>query len=537
MLWPAPAVLDRDAGQGDAPLWQELASKVARSQPDELLSLPLRPPGMLWLVTLLWDGDVATAWRLRLALVGLGAAIGPLVWLLLRRHAGGPTALLAAGLCAVSTNLIVLSSGLHSELPYLVLFLSTLFVQERLHVRASTWLAVLFGAVHAAGCLLRAEHTLTFVLLLALLVWQGAPHWGRSTLLATVAFLLCLLPWHLAAWSDIDTYNQVGAPPLPAAGSVVPDGLPWDREALGRVRQLPGFQQWPVCRFVEDTVRVRGGRSVHEVDLDIVREAYGYWPEALPHPFVCLYGGLNFFLGNSREADGGFSQQALDRPPPLKGGDARYPPGLRQVLPRDGQLSLSYPPHLDLVVHGYRRGLAELAQDPTGGAMRMGSKLWHGFEGAVGGLGGYALPIGLSGVRRPVDMVTATGMWSAIFRLGWFAMAIAGLFTLRRQRFLAPWLVFAATKVFVLLAFFGYSRQGALCIPLLSLGIAAAWHRWLLPRWPGLARARTAALLAAVFVGLELVRCVGMQVSVDSAPFTPSSPRVVDHGRHEVSFR
>ncbi|HEX5051742.1 MAG TPA: glycosyltransferase family 39 protein [Planctomycetota bacterium] len=523
--------------QGDAPLWQQLADKVATGQPDELLLLPLRPPGMQWLVTLLWNGDAATAWRLRLLFVVLGAAIAPLVWLLLRAHVAPAVAAFAAGLCAACTNLIVLGSGLHSELPYLVLFLLTLFVQERLHARPAIWLALTFGALHAAGCLLRAEHALTFVPLLALLAWQRAPRWHRSTLVAASSFVLCLVPWHLVAWSSIDTYNVSGALPLPDAGALTPRGLPWDRDAIAAVRQLPGFQQWPITHFVEDTVAVRGGHSVRAADLEIVREAYGCWPEALPHAFVCLYGGLNFFLGNSREADGGFSQQALDRAPPLAGGDARYPPGLRQVLPHDGQLALSYPPHLDLLVHGYRRGLAELWADPIGGAARIGTKLWHGLEGAAGGLGSYALPIGLSGVRRPVDMVTAEGAWPAIFRLGWLAVALAGLWPLRRERFLAPWLVFAATKVVVLMAFFGYARQGTLCIPLLSLGIAAAWHRWLLPRWPWTGRARTAAVVAVVLLALELVRCSGTGVSIDSSPVTGAPPPTVDHSQHRVSFR
>lgn len=525
--------------QGDAPLWQELAQKLANGQPDELLRLPLRPPGMQWLIASLWNGDPATAWRLRALFAVLGAATAPLVWLLLRRHLEPAAAALAAGLCAASTNLLLLGSGLHVEQPYLVLLLAALLVHERLAASGGIAPAVGCGLLNAALCLLRAEHVLLFALWLVVLFWQRAPHWRRTALTALFAFAAGLAPWQRIAWAQVDAYNTDGAPQLPPPGQAMPGGLPWDEGALTALRQLPAFQQVPTYQFVTDTVRVRGGRAVAAGDLAIVREAYGCFPEPLPKPFVCLYGGLNFFLGNSAEANGGFSQAALDRPPPLTGGDARYPPGLRQVLPRGGKLALSYPPHLDLVVHGYRRGLAELGGDLGGAVSRGAAKLWYGIEGAAGGVGGYALPIGLSGLRRPVDLVTATGAWAATFRTIWLAIAIAGLWTLRRERFAWPWFAMAAVRLAIVVAFFGYARQGALCVPIVSLGIGAAFQAWLLPRWPALARPRVGIALLLVLLVVEGVRARGVEVQIDGAPFAanPVPAAVAEHGAHAIAFR
>jgi len=495
--------------QGDAPVWTDLASRIARGVQDPETMLPWRPPGMPFFVSLLTNGDGVSLQFVRWLFVGLGAAIPAVLWSLLRTVVTPRVALVASLLCAASTNLLLLSSGLHVETPYLLGVLLVLFDQRRLANGAPSWLVARWGIANGLLCLLRAEHVLVLVAFLGIAALAGL-RW-RGLAIAMLGLAIPLVPWQLHANARVDVFNG-GEPLLPAAA------LPWDGDALTALRALPSFQQAPVQQFVTDTMRARGGTRVRAADLGVVREAYGVVPVPIRKQFVALQGAMEFWLANTPEAAGAFSREALDRPPPLAGGEARYPPGLRNVLPRGGALSLNYPPHLDAFVNGYSRGLGEIAADPAGAAMRVLAKLWHGVEGATGGVGGHALPIGLSGERRPVDFVTATGAWANAWRALVLVVAAVGLWSLRRERALWPLFAFAAVRVGVLAAFFGYARQGALCVPIVAIGVAASLAvltRGVSPR----AAKIVLALFVCAVLALDAARALGTPATVDGRPW------------------
>lgn len=513
--------------QGDAPVWIDLASRIAHGVHDPETMLPWRPPGMPFLASMLTNGDGASLQVLRWSFVVLGAAIPAVLWLWLRTVAAPRVALVASLLCAGSTNLLLVSSGLHVETPYLLGVQLVLFDQRRLGNGAPPWLVARWGIANGLLCLLRAEHVLVVFAFVAIAV-VGGLRW-RGLAIAMLGLAIPLVPWQLHANAQVAAWNG-GEPALPAAA------LPWDGDALAVLRALPSFQQVPVQQFVTDTIRARGGTRVCAADLGVVREAYGIDPVPIRKQFVALQGAMDFWLANTKEAAGAFSRQALDRPPPLTGGDARYPPGLRAVLPRGGALSLNYPPHLDVFVNGYSRGFAEIAADPAGAASRVLTKLWHGVEGATGGIGGHALPIGLSGERRPVDFVTATGVWADAWRALVLVVAAAGLWSLRRAPALWPLFAFAVVRGLVLAAFFGYARQGALCAPLVAIGVAAALAA--VTRGVGPRRAKFALVgFVAVVLALDAVRATSAKVAVDGRPWLgPAANDAQQFAPHALTF-
>jgi hypothetical protein len=186
-------------------------------------------------------------------------------------------------------------------------------------------------------------------------------------------------------------------------------------------------------------------------------------------------------------------------------------------------------------VHGTRRGLAELATDPLAAAGRIATKLWYAAQGATFGLGGYALPMGLSGERRQVDLVTASGPWPTIVRVILLTMAAVGLWSLRARRSLWPLFAFAVTKLLVVAGWFGYARQGALCLPLVALGVAAA-----LDRLPGIARMRTGHLATAalVLLAIEGWRAAMITATVDDSEVRSGEPfGAMDFSTRRISFR
>ena len=454
--------------QGDAPYWQMFCNGTAGLE----AALPFRPPGMRWLAESLWDGR-GPAHLLRAVMTLLGALVPPALYLGLRRSFEPCVALLAAWICACSNALIVLGSGLHVEIPYLLLCTLAIGDFERVRTSAAPLAAARWGLLNAAACLFRAEHLLFVALSIAWLAWKKREHRARDLGIAAATLVIALLPWQSRVASTIADFNDgrvdgtQRVPPLPPPGS-----LPWDDDAIATVRALPAFAQLPTAAFVSDTARVRGEKRITRDSLAFLDEAYGCRPEPLHTPLLALYGPLNFFLANCAESEGGFTRAALDRRPQLLGGESRYPQGLLAVLPKD--LSLGYPPHLDAVNHGYRLGLQWITQHPLEAVALCAQKLAITWRGAAAGFGLCNAPLGRDGIREPVDFVTPESAFATAWRALLLVLAAVGAGRLRRHEAASGLQIWLLARFFLAACFFGYARLGATCLPAIALLWSAA---------------------------------------------------------------
>ena len=512
--------------KGDAPLWLDFARAIQLDQPFEL-GLPIHPPGTAWLVALLWNGEASGVAWLRLAWLLLGALIPPLVFLAVKRSFDMRTAVVAGGFCTISTGLLMLSTTIDSETPYLILVAASLwFVRDLLEGAGRIRIAV-WSALNAAACLVRVDHLLFFLFALSFftIVWIRRDGRGAvpRVLLALVFFALPLVPWHVSAWSAIRRFNEVPrqlSPIEEQAISTVESSLqhiPWTADARRRHDELPAFVQRTASAFVLATVYYRGGREVRAEDFTILEEAFGYVPRPLQRfPFVSLYGPLNFALANNARATGGFDRSLLDESPPLAGGAQSYPPFLVQGLPPE-QLTFFYPPHLRLFNDGYAIGWQWIAQHPRDFVRLAMRKVGIFWSGAAHGLTGYGAPSRLSGTRRAVDLlVPDSNPLTIIWRTALLLLALAGIATAWRTLELWPWLLFLASKLAVSVLFFGYARQGAVVIPVIALLLALAAR-------PLLTRIPTTALAGVLLVAVaaEAVRVATRpNIFIDSQPAT-----------------
>ena len=519
---PYPAVY-----KGDTPSWLAYARTLQESQLFEL-GLPLRPPGVGYLLALVWNGEETGFPALRFLWCLLGAVTIPLIFISVSRSFGFRVGLAAGLLTAGSTGLMILSSSLNNGVPYLLLVVAAFTLWEPLRRRPRVHHLALWSALNALACLIRVEHVLLFVLLSVWLAWCWHDNGWRGSLsrggLTFLFFLLVLVPWHAQAWTRVHRFNtepqqlnQATERALNQVEQALP-GLIWD-EGAGRERdRLPAFTRRTSANFVAATVALRGRTRVTEDDFEILEEAFGSRPEPVAsRPFVALYGGLNFFLANNSEATGGFSRAPLERAPPLTGGPSVYPRSLIVGLPPP-QLTLGYPPHLAIVNQGYRMGIDWIRQHPADYLSLAFRKATYFWEGATLGLGGYNFPLGLSGTRRAVDLVVPEGglrvyLWRCLV----LALAGAGLWVGRRHPGLIPWLLLLATKMLMAVAFFGYAREGATVIPVIAVLAALAAKRCLGASWSPVRAAVQSPerwLLAGLLAGLILIGIEGFRWSV-----------------------
>lgn len=536
--------------KGDAALWLEYARAIRDGRPYEL-GLPIHPPGTAYLVAALWDGTAAAVPRLRLAWCAFGALTVVAVWLAVRRVFGDGVAAFAAGVTACSTALIVLSNSVNAEAPYLLLVVAALWLGEEIRARPRAVLLALWGLSNALACLLRVEHLLAFLLWSAWLIvrWRrsgAAPGaLARSAVTLGLSFAIPLVPWHLHAWRSLARFNE-GLPGDTAAAAARAEveaatrSVAWEDAVIRRRDELPAFARSTATAFVAATVAHRGGHLVTAADFESLELAFGYTPRPLARfPFVSAYGPLNFALANHPLAEGGFSRAALEEAPPLSGGTQRYPPALVRGLP-PADLSFTYPPHLRLVNEGYAVAGRWIAADPVRFLRLLGRKLSIFWSGATLGVTGFNFPLGPSGLRRAVDMVTPdAGAWTSAWRALVLVSAGLGAVAAFRQPAAWPWLLYLAARLPATLLFFGYARHGALVVPVVAMLVALAPARWPARDASRAPRARpwlAAALLLSLLV--EGVRWQGQPgLRIDGWPITSADPLPGDvHRDQRVAF-
>jgi hypothetical protein len=272
----------------------------------------------------------------------------------------------------------------------------------------------------------------------------------------------------------------------------------------------------------------RSGTRVGADDFRILEEAFGSAPRPLaPFVFVSAYGPLNFALANHPAARGGFSRAALEDAPPLWGGPGRYPRDLAGASPSD--LTLAYPPHLRLVNDGYGVGASWIAANPGRFARLLARKLAIFGSGVTLGLTGYNLPLGLSGLRRAVDLVTPPNGWlPALWSLLVLGASAFGVTRGWQRPALTPWLLYAGSKLLATVLFFGYARQGALVLPVVLVLVALALEPWF-SSTPAPRVAILLLVLLALATALEGVRFLSHPaVSIGGRPIETADPTPPD---------
>jgi len=470
--------------KGDTPVWLDYARAIQLSQPFQL-GLPLRPPGVGYLVALAWDGQQDGFESLKLTWALFGAVLVVVFYAALLRPFGLRVAVTASFIMAASTAMMVLSTSPNNEIPYLLLVISSLVFWQSVRHRPGILSLLPWAALNGLACLIRAEHVLFFALvsLYLVLAWTDLPAQKASlkqvvgwSLMTLAFFIIPLVPWHTYAWTQIDQFNRQPMQTNRATEQVfvqleqLLSQFPWSDSAKRAREELPVFVQRPMGNFVAATVAYRGGSEVSAEDFQLIEDAFGSRPEPLhAYPFITVYGALNFYLANNQMATGGFTRTALEIPPPLKGGASAYPGFLIAGLPPP-ELALSYPPHLEAVNHGYRLGWKWILDNPSAYLLLVVSKVQIFWSGVAMGFTGYNLPLGISGSRGAVDLVVPDpGRGVFLWRFVGAIILVAGIWLGRRNEALVPWLMLLVTKTITSLAFFGYAREGAVVLPVFAL--------------------------------------------------------------------
>jgi hypothetical protein len=516
---------------GDAATFVDNARVLAAGgAPD--LGLPLRPPGTTALVRGLLTLGLESVVSIKLFWVALGAfGVAVATWAA-QRSLGAARGAWAGLLLAGSSGLMMVSTSISAEAPYLlvVLGLVALWVeQERRSEPLSRWVAVSAGVLHGLALLIRADHLVFLVLHVG---WMG---WRRRGWVwtALVAALMVIAPWHIAAWSRVAQFNRVAAQsPGPAVREVerLLSAFPWTPQAAAKLEQLPAFARRESRAFVAATVAWRGGQMVDVGDLEVLDQAFGGPPVALPERFlVALYGPLNLALANRPGGPGGWDRSLLEQPPPLVGGTDRYPPVLVLGLPPP-ELTLAYPPHTHLIRDGAARAGEAWVAAPLPMLALVGRKAVGFWSGTSLGVSGWNLPLGERGVRLPVDILVPELSWGVgLWRVAILVLLLWGIGRAWRQPAMWPWLALLVGRLVPALAVFGYARFGATAVPAVVVLILALTGRSSTVRgWPVVAA-------GVLLLALETGRWFDPpQLVLDGVPISANAeePRVAARSRH-----
>jgi hypothetical protein len=525
--WPHSAWL-----KGDALLWLEYARALRSHAGSFEMNLPIHPPGAAYLVATLWDGHAAGMAGLKAAWCVMGAVVVVLLARAVATAFGREAGLLAGALGVCWTSLLVLSTSVGSETPYLVLATAALALLPEARTAPSPARLALWSAVNGLACLFRVEHVIFWGPALAVVAWRGRRE-GRRTLVtlaaAAGAFVLVLLPWHVKAWRALASVNDTVAPAplesLPRMRRNEVSAVRWEEDASRLRGALPGYARDTAAAFVAATVAHRGRDAVTAADFAILDEAFGARPRPLPrHPFVSAYGPLNFALASHRAAAVGFSRAALEEAPRLFDESARYPEAFVAGLPPP-DLALSYPPHAALFVDGYAIGGRWLAAAPRASLRRAALRVARSWTGAASGLTGYGLPGGLDGTRPMVDQVVPSSLVARGWEIALVVAALAGAVLARSRPALPCWLLFLAGKLAVGALFFGYARLGTTAAPVVVGLLAVLLARGVATRGRGLRAERVAAVLVGLAVVVEIARAVAPPaVTLNGQPAGPRDP-------------
>ena len=246
------------AFKGDAPVWLQYAQSLQQGRPVDL-DLPIHPPGAGYLTAALWNGTVAGIGATRFAWVLMGALVVLALHRALLAAFTPRVAGFAAGYAAVATGLVVLSSSINNETPYLLIVTASFVALPGVAPAASRLRFGLWGALNGLACLVRVEHALFFALWLAFLAWRGRADARRtvaSLALAAAASAFVMAPWHLHAWSSLARFqDQPGAADAGLRSMEASLAhVAWDASATAELERIPPFARRTSGLFVAATV-------------------------------------------------------------------------------------------------------------------------------------------------------------------------------------------------------------------------------------------------------------------------------------------